>query len=252
MKQITALLLLLTVFQINIALGQEESKPSLFIPSFSADYSFQIPGGDLKDRFGNNSMIGSSFQIKLKSNFTLGVKAGFIFGANVKEPNMFRYILPSEGQFINTYGNQALVMISERGFHFSTEVGKIFPFSNKNPDSGLWLKGSLGLLQHKIRIDNDGNNVPYIIEEYSKGYDRLTNGLAVTEFVGYIFYGESMIANFYAGFEFYQAFTQCRRDYNFDDLGSDLKKRKDYLYSFKLGWIIPLYKRINPDKYFYY
>jgi hypothetical protein len=252
MKRFILFLLLLTGFQAYNLFSQEEQKPVLFIPSFSLDYSFQIPGGDLAERFGNNSTIGSTFQLKLKSNFTLGFRSSFIFGSNVKQTGMFRYIKPEEGQFINSYGNLALVILSERGFHFSLEAGKIFPISKKNPDSGILLRGSAGLLQHKIKIENDGNNVPYIIGEYSKGYDRLTNGLCVSEFVGYIHYGESMIANFYAGVEFYQAWTQCRRDYNFDDLGPDLTKRNDFLYSVRLGWIIPLYKRINPDKYFLY
>lgn len=252
MKKAIFTVLFLLGFLANRVCGQEESHKAMFIPSFSIDYSFQMPGGDLADRFGNNSMIGSTFQLKLKSGFTLGFKGGFFFGAKVKEPDMFKHIVPSEGYFINTYGNQAMVMISERGIHLAIEGGKIFPLSAKNPDSGILLRGSLGLLQHKIRIDNDGNNVPYIIDEYSKGYDRLTNGLCVSEFLGYIYYGESMIANFYAGIEFYQAWTQSRRSYNFDDLGPDTQQRKDFLYSVRIGWIIPLYKRINPDKYFYY
>ena len=57
--------------------------------------------------------------------------------------------------------------------------------------------------------------------------------------------------NFYFGFEFIQGFTQNRRDFNFDTMEKDDKKRNDFLNSFKVGWIFPLYKRA-PQKYYMY
>ena len=120
-----------------------------------------------------------------------------------------------------------------------------------NNNSGLFISGSLGLLQHKIRIENDGNRAPQILNDFKKGYDKLTNGLAVSEFIGYMYIGESQILNFYAGFEFYQAWTQSRRDFDFGTMQVDTQKRLDMLHSFKIGWVIPLYKRL-PDKYYYF
>ena len=66
-----------------------------------------------------------------------------------------------------------------------------------------------------------------------------------------MYIGENQLSNFYAGFEFYQSWTQCRRSFNFDTMEADTSPRNDNLVSFRVGWIIPLYRRI-PDNYFTY
>jgi hypothetical protein len=62
--------------------------------------------------------------------------------------------------------------------------------------------------------------------------------------------GKSRIVNFYFGFEFVQAWTKSLRDYNFDDMEYTDENRFDALYSFKLGWFIPVNRRV--PKEFYY
>ena len=108
-----------------------------------------------------------------------------------------------------------------------------------------------GLLQHHIRIENKDNNTPPVLDEYKKGYDKLTNGLSTREFIGYQYLSNKNILNFYAGFEFYQAWTECRRDYNFDTMEEDNTKRNDYLFGVRVGWILPLYQKA-PNEYYYY
>ncbi len=236
------------------ALSQNEKKElTSSISLFSASYSYQIPGGDLAKRFGNNSSIGGSYMLKLKSNWIIGVEGNFLFGNNLKQEatSIFDAIKTSTGDIIDQYGNFATVLLSERGFFLGGKVGKIFPhlwFVNNN--SGLFISGSIGLLQHKIRIENDGNRAPQILNDYKKGYDKLTNGLAISEFVGYMFVGKSQVLNFYAGLEFYQAWTMSRRSFDFPTMQQDTQKRTDLLYSLKAGWIIPVYKRM-PDKFYY-
>jgi len=256
MKASCKYFILLTVFlQLSLSynlFSQSEKDSASFIPMFTLDYSYQIPGGDISDRYGNNSTIGGSFKIKTSNNWMYGVRGQFIFGGNVKDSTIFHSIVPSGGRFITMYGEYASVIIAERGFYFAGEVGKVIPIKSINMNSGFLFKGSAGLLQYKTRIDNDGNNTPQILDDYKKGYDRLTNGLCVSEFVGFVFFGNSQIANFYAGFEFYQAWTQSRRSFNFDDMAADKTKRTDFLYSFKFGWVVPLYKRIVEEQFFYY
>ena len=60
------------------------------------------------------------------------------------------------------------------------------------------------------------------------------------------------LVNFYTGFYFQQGFTKNQRDINFDtpDIPVDKSMRNDFLYGYKVGWVIPIYKR-KPKDYYY-
>lgn len=213
-------------------------------------YAFQLPGGDLSDRFGWNSMIEGTYYYKLKSGFLFGANGGFLFGNQVKENNMLRALQGEGGGIVDKNGLFADIRFFERGFHASLSAGKMFSWNKPNPNSGLILMGGAGLLQHKIRIETIGNTVPQLDKEYKKGYDRLTNGLSLHEMIGYYYFGNKHLINFYAGFEFIQAFTQNRRSYNFDEMRKDDSKRVDLLFGIRAGWMLPLYRRA-PQKFYF-
>jgi hypothetical protein len=223
----------------------------IFTPMFTFSYSYQIPGANLADRFGDNSNIGFNFLIKTNKNWIAGVDFNYLFGGKIKENNIFDSISTSSGEIIDGNGMIADIKLYERGFYTSVKFGKIFPVLSSNKNSGIMLIGSVGLLQHKIRIEVTDNVAPQLKDDYKKGYDRLTNGLGISEFVGYAYLGNSRTANFFAGIEFTQAWTQCRRDFNFDTMQKDTSKRLDLLYGIKVGWIIPLYKRQVSEFYYY-
>ena len=239
---LSSLLFLSTNAQVNI------KDSTVFTPLISASYSYQWPGGDLVNRFGSNSSIGAAFMIKTKSNWIFGIDGNFIFGNNVKEDGILDNISTGNGQIIDENGNPVDIGFFERGFLTSLKFGRLFSLFGPNKNSGVVIIGSVGLLQHKIRIESD---VPQLQDEYKKGYDRLTNGLALSEFIGYLYLGNKRTLNFYAGFEFTQAWTQNRRSYNFDTMKKDETKRIDLLSGIRFGWIIPFYKRV-PDEYYYY
>ena len=131
------------------------------------------------------------------------------------------------------------------------KAGKLIPVAGPNKNSGIIFNVGAGLLQHHIRIENKDNNTPPVLGDYKKGYDKLTNGLSAREFIGYQFLDNKGLINFYVGFEFYQAWTMCRRDYNFDTMQRDDTKRNDYLMGIRAGWILPVYKKA-PNSYYYY
>lgn len=239
---LSSLLFLSTNAQVNI------KDSTVFAPLISASYSYQWPGGDLVNRFGSNSNIGAAFMIKTKSNWIFGIDGNFIFGNNVKEDGILDSISTENGWIMDENGNDARIGFFERGFLVSLKFGRLFSLFGLNKNSGVVIISSAGLLQHKIRIEGDA---PQLQDVYKKGYDRLTNGLALSEFIGYLYLGNKRALNFYAGFEFTQAWTQNRRSYNFDTMEKDETKRIDVLSGFKIGWIIPLYKRV-PDEYYYY
>jgi hypothetical protein len=251
MRKITTFLILFFACS-AIAFGQVSLRDSVIRTSLaSISYSYQAPGGDLSKRFFGNSAIGGGYLFKTKKNWLFGADGYFMFRDTIRETGVLDSISTSDGNIIDGNGIYADVRLYERGFNMSLKAGKLFPVWGPNKNSGIVFLCGVGLLQHKIRIENPGNGAPQIKGDYKKGYDRLTNGLAINEFIGYMYLGNSRLVSFYAGFEFTQAWTQNRRSYNFDLMGPDNTKRFDLLSGFRVGWIIPLYKR-SADKYYYY
>ncbi len=214
-------------------------------------YSFQLPGGDMADRFGWNSMIEGSYSYKLKSSWMLSLNGGFIFGNQLKETGILKNLLNENGSILGDDGQFADVRMFERGYVISAAAGKILTWKKPNPNSGLLLSAGPVFIQHKIRIETIGNTIPQLDKEYKKGYDRLTNGVGLHEIIGYYYFGNKYLVNFYFGFEFIQAITKNRRDYNFDTMSRDDKTRLDLLFGIRAGWMLPVYKKA-PQKYYYY
>lgn len=202
----------------------------------------QIPGGDLEDRFGANMNFGSGLEvITEKSNLLFGIEGYYLFGNTIKE-NSLASLLTPEGFIIAENGEYADIQPRERGFYLGAMIGKLFSLSKNNPRSGIRVTLGTGLLQHQIRIQDDPVRfVPQLSQAYKKGYDRLTNGLAINEFVGYQLLSANKRINFYLGFEFTQGFTQSRRDFDFDTRTADTQKRFDSLMGIRAGLILPFY-----------
>ncbi len=224
---------------------------SIFIPMFRINYALLVPGGDLADRFGANSSVSFSFLAKTKSNILIGYDYSGMFGNQVKEDEILDHIKTNDGEIINQLGKYADIVISERGFYTGPQFGYLYSFKKPNPNSGIYIMLSGGLLQHKIKIQNKNEDSPQILGEYIKGYDRLTNGFALKETIAYLHFDNKSIINFYAGFEFYQGWTQSRRDFDYYLMTKDTKKRLDLMFGIKLGWIITFHKKMA-DIYYYY
>ncbi len=221
---------------------------SIFTPLVGASFGYQFPGGDMVTRFGNNSSVQLNFDIKSKAKITIGLNGSYIFGNNVKE-DMFSNITTPEGYIINRDGSIADIRLWERGFTSSITLGRIYTFKKPNPNSGIWFNVGFGFIQHKIRIETIGNDVPQLSKEYKKGYDRLTNGFLLSENLGYLYLSNNRLANFYISLECQEGFTQSRRTYDYDKMEPDTKKRLDILYGLRFMWILPLYKK--PPQEFY-
>lgn len=232
--------------------GQLNPKDSTIqVPMFSLSYAYQFPEGNLKDRFFPNSNIGAEFMLKTKKNWLFGIDGRFLFKDKVKETSILDNLKTSSNFVIDKYGEPGDILLYERGFMFSGKFGKMFSLFQLNPNSGFIALIGMGYMQHKIRIENEDNTVPQISGSYKKGYDRFTNGIALTEFVGYQFLGNTRLLNFFIGVEFIQGYTKNRRSINFDMMRKDDTNRKDYLYGFRFGWTLPLYKKV-PNEFYYF
>jgi hypothetical protein len=220
--------------------------------AFSADYKYQLPGGDLLWRFGPNSAVGASGLYKTKHNFIYQLQWNYIFGNKLIGDDPLSIIMTSDGHVIDKDGKYADIRIFERGYTLGISSGKVFNnFLSSNKNSGILLMGGVGLLQHKYRIYDNGSKAPQLTKDYLKGYDRLTSGIALNEFVGYWFMSKSRFVNFYAGFDFVQGFTKSRRSWDYSTMSADTEHRTDLLSGVSFGWVIPLYKKTSHSTVYY-
>ncbi|HTA61193.1 MAG TPA: hypothetical protein VK835_02000 [Bacteroidia bacterium] len=216
---------------------------------FGVHIAGEIPYGDMPSRFGGNFSAGMPILYKTSKNLIVGVEGNYIFGGNVRE-NPLAYMYTSANTITNGSGNPGQLRLNERGFTAYAVIGQIIPKTGKNKNSGVLAYLGIGYMQHKINIYDVGKSLPQIYGALSKGYDRLTGGPAAMQFIGYMYLAKNRLANCYAGFEIQEGFTTGLRGYQYDTMTPDNKKRLDILIGFRLGWMLPLYKKA--PKEFYY
>ncbi len=206
------------------------------------NYGFHWPGGDFADRFGFGYSVGGSLELMEKHNFLIGADAFMYFGNRVNQ-DVLANLRNNDGIILGDNGALADVKLRMRAVQFGGHIGRIFRlFNNENNRSGIRVNVGAAFFQHKIKIQDDPVAVIAALDdEYKKGYDRLSNGLSLTQFVGYQNLSKSRLLNFMLGFELTQAFTKSRRSYNFDTRNTDTDSRIDLLAGFKIGWTLPLY-----------
>lgn len=227
---------------------------SLNIPIIHASYGIGVPEADLAKRFGLNSELTFGFWYKTTKNLIWGFDASFLWGSNIREDStILNHLKNSNGAIIGDDGQYVLYRLYERGYKFPVvKIGKLFPFKLKgtSANAGFFFLMGVGFMQHKIKIDDQSRTFVHIREEYYKGYDRLTNGILLTQNIGYMYFDKNKKINFFAHIELAEGFTKNRRSYNFDQKVADTKNRIDLLYSFKVGLAIPIYKKTATDFYY--
>lgn len=222
-----------------------------FITFFDINAGYYIPAADMSERFGLNASVGGAFNIKNKKNWTFGCSYNYIFGDDVKnERTYLSSILVEDGFIIDGNGQYAEINLMERGWNVFLSAGKIIPVVKRNRNSGIWINTGFGLLEHRILINNPLNLAPQIKGDYKKGYDKLSNGFALNQFVGFIWMNKKSIFNTYAGLNVTAAWTENRRSYDFVIAQKPNEKRFDMIIGIKVGWVIPVYRR-TPDPFYY-
>lgn len=231
--------------------GSAENGKSI-IWAIHVHYAGQWPEGDMKDRYGFNSNAGFGGAFTTKNGWILEGDFNYIFGTKVKiEDSLFAEIATDDGFIIDGNGQFAEVYTYERGYYLMFGFGKILPILKANDNSGLTFSLGSGFLQHKIRVYNPEETAVQVSGDYVKGYDYLSNGFALRQYLGYSFFATQKVYSFKFGFEIVEAFTQGRRDYLFPLHGPDTQDRLDILYGFKLTYMLPFYRDVK-DTYYYY
>lgn len=229
---------------------EEQSFLNIGMTNFSFGYGIEFPFGDLDDRFSTNLKFTLGAERMTSSNWIFGLEFSYMFGDTVKEDVLSNLRLPN-GDILGADNAYAEVFTRERGLFIGANFGKLFPFS-KNKRSGLRVTAAAGFLVHYVRIQDEARSLPQIENDYLKGYDRLTRGLAFRQFVGYQHVSESKRVNFYIGLEFTQGFTSSVREVNFDTgLPTDKSGRFDGLIGLKAAWILPFFDDFVDEEVFY-
>jgi len=231
--------------------AQTIADTSMNIHLTSFHLSGHVPGGDMGKRYGTSLGVGGSYMYKTEKQWILMADLTFITGNTYKADSIFDNLKDEYGDFISIYGEISEHKYYERGFYAAGGVGRLFPVFGPNPNSGLMCMLSAGILQHKTLIHQDGADIPGINGDYAKGYDRLTNGFAISEFIGYMHLDNSDPVNFYVGLEFTQGWTKNRRDWDFYLNGPELGLKHDYMFGLRFGWIFPINKKATNTYYFY-
>jgi hypothetical protein len=222
---------------------------ALNIPMVSVHFSGQLPYGDMAKRFGENAAVGGSFIFKHRRTWTLGMDGAYFWGKKVRE-NVLVNMKNADGFVIDNEGFPADLRITERGFNAYVTIGKVFPKLGHNPNSGLIINLGFGYLQHKIKLYDGQQKIAAIKGDLKKGYDRLSGGPAMEQYIGYLYLSDNRLINFEVGFEFHEAITKSYRGFNYDTQMPDTQTRMDYLIGLRLGWVLPLYRR-GPQKFYY-
>jgi hypothetical protein len=249
-------LVVFVVFMLSFHIANGQSSPrrdsitQCFM--FAGDYALYSPGGDLADRMGLHSGAGLSIHYKSRNAWLFSANWKYLFGDQLRERGVLDSISTSNGFVIDKEGKMADIRMYPRGFNLYFSVGRIFTnILSPNPNSGPFISAGAGYMQHKIRIYDNGGRTPQLQGDYLKGYDRLTSGLMINQFVGFWFMSKSRFTNFYAGFEFNQAFTKSRRSWNYDLMQADTSQRIELQYGFRVGWNILLNRTGNQQYYMY-
>ena len=229
-----------------------------FFVYLNPNFTYNIVLADLKKSYGNNMSIGTDLGFKLKSNWSLDFGFKFYFGGGIDTQmfnQTFQHLMTETGYFITKKGTATSAIydgVEFRGLSFHLQAGKIIPVSQKHRNSGIWLKAGLGVTQHYMYIKNIDDDEVYSLKgDYKKGYDKLTLGFSLFQFVGYAHMSRKNLFCMYGGVEFMESFSKRQRDFDFSLMRKDDAKLFEVMIGIKVGWIIPLYRH-DPNKVFYY
>lgn len=165
---------------------------------------------------------------------------------------MLEYLRSYDGNIIGIDGRPGDVNLKERGYYAGINAGKIFSF---NPEvktlTGLRSQIGIGFMQHKIRIQDNFNNIPALDKAYLHGYDRLTNGPAIQLGLGYQYQNARNNFHFRIMSNLIAAQTKSRRDLDYATGEYLSGKRLDLLYGLSISYIVTI-SRVKTDEYIYY
>ncbi len=212
-----------------------------------------LPFGELRSWFKPNLGVGTGVTVKTNRNWTFEVNFNYMFGSNLRDTTaaFLGDMVDEYGRVVDGNGLTSTLYFEGRYWSFGAGVGKVIPVSRWR-NSGIWVRFGISYFGHKIRINDYDHQVPQLSGDYLKGYDHRSGGVAMNQFVGYLFIQKNRLLNFYGGFEFWEIWSKPNRNYVFNEGPTqDMPLKFSGLVGIKIGWNIPLYEKKEVTTFYY-
>ncbi|MBL4650467.1 MAG: hypothetical protein JKY03_12115 [Aureispira sp.] len=216
----------------------EAKPPNGFLVDFS--YGIHLPLADMAENYKYNFSLAGKVQYIFSNNFAVGLVGDFQFIDDMKT-DVVANLREEEGFIIDRFGQLSDVQLGQRGFFLGASISYLIPVLKNYKRSGIEVRFEGGYEQHWVRIEVLGSDIFALSDEYKKGYDRMTTGFAMRQYIGYRHLDRNRLLNFFGGFDIMEAFTKNRRGYNFDTRKEDTKDRIDILVGVRIGITLPIY-----------
>ncbi len=207
---------------------------------FGFRYGMDLPGNDLKERFGFSYNPELTLQVS-KKNWFYGIHGGMFLGPIVKE-DVISNLRTSDGFLVSQQQDLAIITMKQRGFIIGVNGGKFFPLIEAGGQHGIRARIGLNVLTHYIIFNNETASTNQLLGDYAHGYDRLSRGWGIEQFIGYQYVSNSGGVIVFAGINAIQARTKNLRPVNFDTRVADRAARLDMLTGFRVGFAIRLFE----------
>lgn len=217
---------------------KDAKPPNGFLIDFS--YGIHLPLADMAENYKYNFSLAGKVQYIFSNNLAVGLVGDFQFIDDMKT-DVVANLREEEGFIIDRFGQLSDVQLGQRGFFLGASISYLIPMLKDYKRSGIEVRFEAGYEQHWVRIEVLGSDIFALSDEYKKGYDRMTTGFAMRQYIGYRHLDRNRLLNFFGGFDIMQAFTKNRRGYNFDTRQEDNRDRIDILVGFRIGITLPIY-----------
>jgi hypothetical protein len=217
-------------------------QPKKIVAAYTIEvgYGLQFPADLLAKRFGMSNYICGGVHYYTPKMWFFGLDGGYFFGNDLREDPLAHY-KTADGRMLGKDREYSLLVQDERGFMIGAIAGKVFPLLKKYPESGIRASLTVGYLQHWIQQRDFNGQTPLLEDPYLIGFDRKTNGVHATEFIGFQFVDNKGYLNLFGGFEFTQGLTKSMRVWDTDlQQAASTATRLDILNGFRVGITLAL------------
>jgi hypothetical protein len=213
-------------------------------------YGRGAPLGDMAARFGDHNALGLSPGYMTSSGWVYGLTARYFWGARVKD-NIASNLFTSEGFIIGNNQGPVTFKTRERGGSGLFSLGKIFDLDPGVGRTGIRTELGVGMMWHRVRLQDDTRSATQILDPYHKGYDRLTGGMAGSIDISFQFMEADRGLNFNIGVNYLFASTESWRGYNYDTRSADTDRRYDGMITAYVAFILPIYRSTDSSNIYY-